>query len=456
MVKGTDGQPSTAASPQSPGETASDPATGAQASAQASIDGLTGRYLVLLEPDKTREAERALKGSASISMDHVQAGDDTPIGARSIDEGRGLVFPALGVAVVNPARDQISNVSSAVARSEDMIEMEPERFIYALGQFDPAYLRGFRDAVNHLYDKFTEADERLGVIGGAAFTNTDQLAWGLLATRVNSSAETGRGVRIAVLDTGIDLTHPDFQGRAVLPKSFVEGETYDDGHGHGTHCAGIACGPKQPRSLPRFGVAHDAELLVAKVLANSGRGTDSSILAGIQWAMSEGAQVISMSLGGAVLASQNYSRVFQQVGERAIQQGTLIIAAAGNDSNRARGKLEAVSHPANCPAIMAVGAVDRDLRIAPFSNAGINVNGGKVDIVAPGVDIVSTWPGTLQYKSLDGTSMATPHVAGIAALYAQRYPNLRGDALWARLLQQAQPLSAPARDVGAGLVQAPQ
>ena len=134
--------------------------------------------------------------------------------------------------------------------------------------------------------------------------------------------------------------------------------------------------------------------------------------------------------------------------------GTLIVAAAGNDSSRP-GLTNPVSHPANCPSIMAVAALDPALAIASFSNRGINPDGGQVDIAAPGVNVFSSWPMPARYRRLQGTSMATPHVAGIAALYAEADPAARGAALWQALAGAARRLSLPGTDVGAGLVQAP-
>ncbi|WP_191062085.1 S8 family serine peptidase, partial [Geminicoccus harenae] len=133
--------------------------------------------------------------------------------------------------------------------------------------------------------------------------------------------------------------------------------------------------------------------------------------------------------------------------------GSLIVAAAGNSSQRPN-RLAPVGHPANCTSIMAVAAVDQRLEVAWFSCAGLNPQGGQIDLAAPGVAVYSAWPGTL-YNTINGTSMATPHVAGIAALFAEADPNARGQALWARLVQTARRLDQPARDVGTGLVQAP-
>jgi len=161
-----------------------------------------------------------------------------------------------------------------------------------------------------------------------------------------------------------------------------------------------------------------------------------------------------MSLGARVFRGQRFSRTFEMVAQRALLQGTLIVAAAGNDSERRWGIISPVSHPANCPSIMAVAALTSDLKIAPFSNRGFDLNGGQIDIAGPGVDVFSTWPMPTRYRTISGTSMATPHVAGIAALYAQ-VSGLTGSALWSMLTQNARRLLIPAVDVGAGLVQAP-
>jgi len=117
------------------------------------------------------------------------------------------------------------------------------------------------------------------------------------------------------------------------------------------------------------------------------------------------------------------------------------------------GVIQAVSHPANCPSIMAVAALNEGLAIAPFSNGGLNPRGGQIDIAAPGVDIYSAWPMPTRYNTISGTSMATPHFAGIAALFAEATAAYGYD-LWAHLTQHARRLPAASRDVGSGLVQA--
>lgn len=423
---------------------------------QATVQGYTGRFLVLIDPNEVKPAVRAFHDGAGVKASAVAADEAVDVSVSGIPEGEAMIFGDLGVAVVNAAPDQARGLSTAVANNESLQAIEQERFVYATEPADMSYLRGFRDAVNHLYDKLSESDGVSGPVAAASgILGEQQFTWGLQVMNVPGCRYSGKPIPVAVLDTGIDLAHPDFQGRAIKHASFIDRETVQDGHGHGTHCAGVLAGPFQPRSGPRYGVGPHIDLIVGKVLGDSGRGTDSTILAGIRWAIAQGARIISMSLGSPVQAGDNYSFIFEQVASRALLGGTLIIAAAGNDSKRRLGDLRPVSHPANCPSIMAVAAVDRDLRPADFSNAGMNTNGGKVDISGPGVDVLSAYPGQQQYRRLDGTSMATPAIAGIAALYAEAYPGLTGDGLWARLVQQALPLPAPTRDVGAGLAQAP-
>jgi subtilisin family serine protease len=162
-----------------------------------------------------------------------------------------------------------------------------------------------------------------------------------------------------------------------------------------------------------------------------------------------------MSLGSPTMAGQRYSVVFENAARRAMEAGTLIVAAAGNDSRRDLGIVNPVSHPANCPSIMAVGAVDAQFRVASFSNGGINPNGGEVDIAGPGVEVRSSWPMPAKYRTISGTSMATPHVAGALALFKEANPQAAGADLWSLLARAARPLLLQASDVGPGLVQGP-
>jgi subtilisin len=408
----------------------------------------TGRYLVLLPEDNVNSGMRALTDST---------------GVRDIDDS---ALSNIGVAVVALDPNQVQSLNAAVAGSQPILAAEPEQIMYAIGSIvisgDTAnYLQGYKEGVIHLVDDLSNG----GVTPGQQLTTSafadGAATWGLQATKVISSRYSGSGIKVAVLDTGLDLTHPDFAGRTITSESFIAGEAVQDLQGHGTHCIGTSCGPLNPpdsSSPMRYGIAYNAEIFAGKVLSNQGSGADGGILAGIDRAISNGCQIISMSLGAPTRRGEVYSPIYEAVARRALSQGTLIIAAAGNESNRP-GVINPVGRPANCPSIMAVAALDNQLQIAFFSDSSINPNGGGIDIAGPGVNVHSTWstkavPTPLKYRTISGTSMATPHVAGIAALYAEA-TGKRGLELWALLMQNAQRLPLPSVDLGIGLVQAP-
>ncbi|MGO2880327.1 MAG: S8 family serine peptidase, partial [Halomonas sp.] len=177
---------------------------------------------------------------------------------------------------------------------------------------------------------------------------------------------------------------------------------------------------------------------VGKVLTNSGSSTGAGVLAGMNWAIANRCDVISMSLGSQSPVQAAYTHA----GAAALRKGCLIIAAAGNSSAH-------TGAPANSSTIMSVASIDANLKPSSFSNAG------KIEIAAPGGDIFSSWPRPVHHKTISGTSMATPHVAGCAALWAESDASLRGMKLWQRLLDSAKPLPSSGSRVGAGLVQAP-
>lgn len=411
----------------------------------------TGRYLILMAEGSAKNNVEALKSFAGITASSTSDFKKGAVNMETLGGAQAVVFESLGVAVMDAPPDQVEAVSFAISGDNPIMIVEPERIVYAIGDATVDYLRGYRDAVNQLTDKMLgQPAAELSVAG----INQSKLTYGLQLTNASTSRFTGKGIRIAVLDTGLDLGHPDFAGRKIASQSFIPNEAVDDGHGHGTHCIGTSCGSLKPKKNPRYGVAYEAEIFAGKVLSNRGSGADGGILAGIDWAITNGCVVISMSLGAPVGPGQSFSQIYDNVGMRAMSAGSLIVAAAGNDSRRS-GFVAPVSHPANCPSILAVAAIDKNLRIASFSNGGINNDGGGVDIAAPGVDIRSSVPRTKLYREMNGTSMATPHVAGIAALFAESDPNLRGNALWMALVSRARRLDLPSRDVGMGLVQAP-
>jgi subtilisin family serine protease len=202
----------------------------------------------------------------------------------------------------------------------------------------------------------------------------------------------------------------------------------------------------------RYGIAHKALIHIGKVLSDRGSGGDAGILAGIDWAMHNKCAVISMSLGANVPTT---SVAYETAGQRALNAGTLIVAAAGNNANRAAGNFGFVGRPANSRSFMAVAAVDSNLKVANFSARDtVHAAGTAVDIAGPGVAVYSSWLMPTRYNTISGTSMATPHAAGIAALWAEA-TGARGAALWQTLIVNARNLSATVADVGRGLVQAP-
>lgn len=420
--------------------------------------GLSGRYIVTFREDATTEGIAALESRAAVrGLPSAADFDESALDmAQALDAG-GAVFPTLGIAVVTLDPDALNSLSTGRGLGGDdaILAIEPERMCYALaenGGLSIAYLRGYRDATNHLYEQAVAAPGEDGEAEVAVtYADDARSTWGLKATGVVNSSYTGSGIKVAVLDTGMDLNHPDFRGRNMVTRSFVSGEQVQDGHGHGTHCIGTACGNTNGNGR-RYGIAHQATIYVGKVLGNNGSGPTSQILAGMEWAVTNGCQVISMSLGNdATTASTAYERM----GSRALSSNCLIVAAAGNHRIDPRPGPNPMGQPANSPSIMAVAAVDNRLRLASFSCTSGSGNGANVDIAAPGVAVYSSTKLSQRYATWNGTSMATPHVAGIAALYAQAAAGNRGARLWQVLTSRALRLSLPATDVGAGLVQAP-
>ncbi|WP_322938283.1 S8 family peptidase [Nocardioides bizhenqiangii] len=247
----------------------------------------------------------------------------------------------------------------------------------------------------------------------------------------------GAGVTVAVLDTGVDVNHPDLTGQIDGTASFVPGEPVTDIHGHGTHVAGTIAGTGAASNGDHKGVAPGADLIVGKVLGGAaGEGQDSWVLAGMEWAAESGADVVSMSLGDT-MPSDGTDPMSQAVDALSEQYDALFVVASGNAGP------ESISTPAAAAAALTVGAVDKEDRLAGFSSTGPLFGSGalKPDIVAPGVDITAPRsqeaPGAGSYQTMSGTSMATPHVSGAAAILAQRHPNWTGQQLKRHLMSTA-------------------
>jgi len=262
----------------------------------------------------------------------------------------------------------------------------------------------------------------------------------------------GRGIRVAVVDTGIDEGHPDFEGRIIATRSFTGGSARD-GHGHGTHVASIIAGSGKASDGKYVGVAPEALLMVAKVLRDDGGGYMSDVMAGVDWAVEQGAQVINLSLGsdGACDGTDALSVTC----DAAVARGIVVCAAAGNAGPGAK----TVGSPGCARNVITVGASTDDDKIASFSSRGPTLDGRvKPDIVFPGYNIVAARAGGTSmgspqgefYTSASGTSMATPHCSGAVALMLSTEPSLTPTQIKQRLMNTAINLGQDPNSQGAG------
>lgn len=272
------------------------------------------------------------------------------------------------------------------------------------------------------------------------------------APAVWATGVQGRGITIGVVDTGVDTAHPDLASRVAATRDFT-GQGFGDGHGHGTHVCSIAAGSGVASGGRYIGVAPEAALAVAKVLRDEGSGMSSDVMAGLEWAMGQGARVVNMSLGAT--GPCDGSDAISAAVDAAWQQGVVICAAAGNEGPGAGS----VGSPGCARGVITVGASDDADAVAAFSSRGPTLDGRqKPDICLPGSGIVAARArGTMmgapvdeRYTSASGTSMATPHASGAVALLLCANPKLTPDQVKARLMETARSLGVEGNVQGSG------
>lgn len=336
------------------------------------------------------------------------------------------------------------------------VEMDPDSV-----QVLPELGKAARNVRVYLDDRVSipEPPEYDGTIPGPE-TSLDTAVPTLELNKLWEQGITGKGVNVAVIDTGI-AQHPDVKSRIIGFKDFVNGKTeaYDD-QGHGTHCSSILAGDGQASEGRYKGAAPEASLVGIKVLDKNGSGAFSNVIAGIQYAIENkdkfGISVISMSLGGRISKPYKDDPVAQAV-EAAAAAGIVCCVAAGNSGPGAK----TVGTPGNAPSALTVGAADdkgtldrSDDAIASFSSRGPTSfdNLIKPDVVAPGVNIMAA-DARGGYRSMSGTSMATPMVAGIVAMLRQARPDLDPAQIKDILMANADPLAqGDANTQGKGMV----
>ncbi|WBB61485.1 S8 family serine peptidase [Streptomyces sp. WMMC500] len=286
-----------------------------------------------------------------------------------------------------------------------------------------------------------ELDWNLGMIGAPE-------AW--------EGGLSGAGVDVAVLDSGIDAAHPDLRGQVAAAEDFTGGGSTGDPHGHGTHVASLVAGTGAAADGARRGVAHGAKLLNARVLDEEGRGQSSWVIAGMEWATAQGAEVANLSLGAQPGAGDD--PVALALDALTADTGTLFVAAAGNS-----GPFGAtIQSPGIADSALTVGAAVPSGRPAHFSSAGptLGTYRAKPDVMAPGAGITAARSGggtADPYTTMDGTSQATPHVAGAAALLLEKHPDWSWERVKTALMTTADgdPDRTVSHVAGAGMLDLP-
>lgn len=261
---------------------------------------------------------------------------------------------------------------------------------------------------------------------------SETIDWGLKSLGIPDvwKETQGEGVKVAVLDTGIATQHPDLKDAIVAKADFTGNDSPEDGNGHGSHCSGIVAA--RANQIGIIGVAPQAQIIAGKVLSDGGYGSIEWIVKGIYWAYEQGADIISMSLG-----SRSPDESLEKAVRHVIDNGRILIVAAGNDGEGD----ETVNYPGRYPDVICVGSINRQMKRSDFSSTGTNVT-----IMAPGEDVLSCYPPD-SYATFSGTSMATPFVAGVAALILSKHRKKGGKTPCENQKQMLEHLTRYATDI---------
>lgn len=347
-------------------------------------------------------------------------------------------------------------------------EEPAERVIITFdGEVDEAVLEEYGVEVHHIFNELSAAsititiDEKDELLEETSVSRIDpdpvvktssQITdWGYVKVNAPLSKKwgwTGKGIKVGVIDTGIRTNHPDLKVAGGV--SFVAGvSSYNDDMGHGTHVAGIISA--KDNSIGVVGVAPEANIYAIKALDSKGEGNQSDVVAAIDWAINQKMDIINLSI-----TSPQGSYLLSQTLQKAYNQDIIIIAASGNSLTPLTGSQD-VLFPARYPTVIGVGSINRSNQKSSFSYYG-----ESLELVAPGEKILSTFAGYVDgvykdYSYSDGTSMASPFVAGIAALYKQAYPEFTNAQIRTLMQQSAIDLGVKGKDssYGYGLVQPP-
>ena len=372
------------------------------------------------------------------------------------------LLPIFRIVVASPTTNQTSKISAELLNvSLARVIIQYENFSFGFATLtNPQILETSRRAdVQKIYP-----DNQVSVcLNDSVPIIKDSTAWKKTEENYGYNIN-GTGIKIAILDTGIDKTHPDLNDlddnpatndpKVILEKDFTGcGHVYDD-YGHGTHCASIAAGTGEASNYTYVGVAPGAWLLNGKVLDANGNGQWSWIIAGIKWAVQNGANVVSLSLGGFGSPDDPVS----QMVDWAVGQGVVVVVAAGNNGALGVGS---VLSPGLARKALTVGATCKNGSLAGFSSYGpTNDYRLKPEVLAVGVNVVAarangTKKGTIinnYYTMMSGTSMATPHIAGAVALIKQVHPSWTPEQVKAVLVETATPLNCSEYMVGGGII----